>query len=1450
MRIGHYIGEMGLKIPVLNKYVRRAQTRLRKRRERPFQGSKVVQPPSTFVLDNVYPRFEGNSDVYLDLPWCNPLNVVEDEKLVAHPRINLLLPSLSLEKMTGGPNTALIVAGALSNAGYPVRLVATSLAIPTRVGIAEYVAELSDCPGLAKPGVLEIADASDRKRPFAVGRNDLFLATAWWTAQMAKYAVRVTNYSRFIYLIQDFEPLLHSASVEFALCQETYSLDYIPFINSQMLKDFFVREKIGRFADSDFAEHAIAFDPAIPSKNFFYDRKGNRQKRRLLFYARPNIGHRNLFQLGLIALKRLVADGRLDPKQWDIISFGEDLPTIELGNGARLISLPWAGYDNYAENLRTADVVLSLMLSPHPSYPPLEAAASNAFVVTNIHSKKTAEKLRSISPRLLAAEPTYEDIEKKLVLAMRMAEQFPNEETEFRLPRNWNDALIAVLPKLTSEIEKTRCRPTQNQRQFLPYRKPEEKSSTELHKYLDRRLAERRRTIQTKQIPGLLSLVTTVWNTKTKYIDELAQSVFLQDGGTEFEWLILDNGSNEPSTQECLKRLAFNPCVKLHRVEKNLGIIGGMKFCLENAKGRYILPVDSDDLLVPDAINVITHYLHEWQYPPILYTDEDKLEGNQHRDAYFKPDWDPVLLINSCYIAHLCVIEREKGLKLGLYEHTDAEGCHDWDSFIKFLTAGYTPKHIPEILYSWRMHEQSTAGNVASKEYISHSHEHTLRRFLDSRSAKNVELVQSPLFHYGVDRWFRNNRASVPNVHSIRIVDSSSLETRDHEQETAESLVGDLHSLVSLAQELDCEYLAICWSKVVPDSDEWVWEAATLFELFPETVMVGGLVTNDKNVVDGPRVLGFADGFGCPDRGRSVSDPGFFARLWKPHSVSIVSSSLCVIKRGFLLEHATTLIDENVELSMIGPWLGALATEQNHRVVYSPFVKGATTGESPEENTSELQVNQFNSRFMHLLGIDPNYHKALGLCRDDAYQIGSFTASQTHITTLQSKALKSERAEHHEISRRANRYCFSGRLAPVSLLTTIYERIDVDLFSELVKSIRSQTVLFQEWVIVAHGPIEPAKIHRIKSLVDGLNAKLIIRNQSLGIMGGMKLALDESIGDYIVPIDADDLITADAIQVLISEAESRNQPDMLFSDEDLLMTAGRCHPFRRGEFDPVLNADSSYVWHLCMIRRSVAVQLELYTDSDATWCHDWDSITRISNAGGRIEHIPEVLYHWRHHKESTSNKDGESSLSLQSVRHVLQSRISRLSSHAKYKVSEWPLNRGAKEFYIARKEKPSGGWLTVSDLDASLLHNAVKAGEPIAHVSLHLALDEESTRSEVVRLFDIHPKLGAIGGRVINENNVVVESCYVRDGIRNRDLFAGMDARDPGYYAMALKAQCVYAPGNSLVFLSARALQDAKVVPLHSGKIIADWLEYAFQALREKGYLIAYSPLVQAKLRN
>ena len=165
-----------------------------------------------------------------------------------------------------------------------------------------------------------------------------------------EYAIRLTRTKRFVYFIQDFEPLFHAASTAQALAEETYALDYVPVLNTRILADFFTERRIGRFADPAFAGDAVVFEPALDRALFHPAPRAVRARRRVLFYARPTSGLRNLFELAVAALQQAVEEGVLPADQWEFLGMGEAFTPVDLGHGAVLRPAPWLGLQEYADS--------------------------------------------------------------------------------------------------------------------------------------------------------------------------------------------------------------------------------------------------------------------------------------------------------------------------------------------------------------------------------------------------------------------------------------------------------------------------------------------------------------------------------------------------------------------------------------------------------------------------------------------------------------------------------------------------------------------------------------------------------------------------------------------------------------------------------------------------------------------------------------------------------------------------------------------------------------------------------------------------------------------------------------------------------------------------------------------------------------------------------------------
>ena len=541
---------------------------------------------------------------------------------------------------------------------------------------------------------VEVIDGSDRFAAVEIGVNDLFMATAWWTAQSIKAALPLVRQQRFVYLIQDFEPLFFASSSQYTLALETYELDHIPVINSQFLLDHLSAEQVGRFSDPDFVERALVFEPSVDG-NMFSPRVPTavKQKRRLLFYTRPQNGLRNLFELGTAAIQMAVQHEVFDVDEWEFLGMGDPFEPVAVGPRSVLRPAPWRDLAGYAAQMRESDILLSPMLAPHPSYPPLEMAACGGPAVTTVFGPKTAERLASISPNIIGTEATIEGLAQGLAEAVgRLTDvQGRLDGTNLALPATWAEAFEDVVPELEARLhERWAATPVLSTATTAG---PPDRYGA----WLEHRIEHRRDDYPAPELPDelLFSLATAVWNTPAEFLRALADSVLDQDLDEGWEWVILDNGSTNQETLAVLDQLRGTPRVSIERSESNLGILGGLRRCLELATGRYLLHLDHDDVLTPDALRVAASHLVANGLPEAFYSDEDKVLGRRQLEPYLKPDWDPVLFSNSCYIAHLCGVDRERALELDAYLDPSTEASPDWDLFTRFVNAGVDPSSHP-----------------------------------------------------------------------------------------------------------------------------------------------------------------------------------------------------------------------------------------------------------------------------------------------------------------------------------------------------------------------------------------------------------------------------------------------------------------------------------------------------------------------------------------------------------------------------------------------------------------------------------------------------------------------------------------------------------------------------------------------------------------------------------
>ena len=347
-----------------------------------------------------------------NVPEITPLGVRPDIAENTAFRLNFMTPSVDVAHVFGGISTAMQLFEALrKELGCQARIITTDADVVEKSSTAPAEYKIVACTeDSSEP--LQLVAFNDRVgKTLPVRQKDIFVCTAWWTAYTVQSILdwqkeRFGDTNALVYIVQDYEPGFYPWSSRYMMADSTYRLEYPTYaiFNSGLLKEFFDQNGYS-FAASWF------FEPVLNRKLAEFlptDTQNVKKKKQIMVYGRPSID-RTAFALVVETLK-LWAAAQPDAGEWKLLSAGEVHKDVDVGNGCSLHSLGKLSLEDYASTMLNTYAGLSLMVSPHPSYPPLEMSTFGVKVVTNCYGNKDLSgfnaNLKSVgdgSPRALSA---------------------------------------------------------------------------------------------------------------------------------------------------------------------------------------------------------------------------------------------------------------------------------------------------------------------------------------------------------------------------------------------------------------------------------------------------------------------------------------------------------------------------------------------------------------------------------------------------------------------------------------------------------------------------------------------------------------------------------------------------------------------------------------------------------------------------------------------------------------------------------------------------------------------------------------------------------------------------------------------------------------------------------------------------------------------------------------
>jgi glycosyltransferase involved in cell wall biosynthesis len=239
----------------------------------------------------------------------------------------------------------------------------------------------------------------------------------------------------------------------------------------------------------------------------------------------------------------------------------------------------------------------------------------------------------------------------------------------------------------------------------------------------DRRTPAARRALsrELRLLPRqpLISVILPVYNPDLQFlrgaIDSIRNQIY-----ERWELCIADDASTDPQVRPFLEQVArTDPRIKTTFRDRNGHISACSNSALALATGDWCALLDQDDVFAENALAFVALEIDRHPDAGLIYSDEDKIDENGARsNPFFKPDWNPELFLGQNYINHLGCYRADLLREIGGFRPA-FDGSQDYDLALRCV-ARLRPnqiRHIPRILYHWRMVGGSLAAIPDAKPY-------------------------------------------------------------------------------------------------------------------------------------------------------------------------------------------------------------------------------------------------------------------------------------------------------------------------------------------------------------------------------------------------------------------------------------------------------------------------------------------------------------------------------------------------------------------------------------------------------------------------------------------------------------------------------------------------------------------------------------------------------------
>ncbi len=536
--------------------------------------------------------------------------------------------------------------------------------------------------------------------------------------------------------------------------------------------------------------------------------------------------------------------------------------------------------------------------------------------------------------------------------------------------------------------------------------------------------AEIRRHIERFAATPLISIVMPVYNPSPAHLRAAIESVRAQLY-PHWELCAVNDASPAKHVERILARYAkCDSRIKVRRRAENGGIALASNDALALTTGDFVALLDDDDVLAPAALYFVACEVNAHPDAQLIYSDEDKLDTTGRRgNAHFKPDWNWPLFLAQNFFSHLGVFKTQLIKRVGF--RAGFEGSQDYDLVLR-CAEQVEPRqirHIPRLLYHWRMSEKSAALNFNAKPHaraaaIKAVQEHLARRKIRAEvTSSGDEDFRRIRYHLPSEK----PRVSIiiptrdlvillqPCVESllgqttypnfeIVLVDNASRDSAALSFLAAiqreprirvlrweeEFNFGQLNNFV--VREVESEFVALLNNDLTVINPDWLGEMVSQ-ALQPGVGAVGArLLYPDDHIQHAGVILGGGGVAAHAHKGLPRANHGYFSRAILVQELSAVTAACLLVRRSAYLE-VGGFDETHLKIAFNDVDFCLRLRKHGYRIVYTPYAElyhAESASRGLEDTVAKNSRFEAEIRYMHdtwgdALLQDPAYNLNLSL---------------------------------------------------------------------------------------------------------------------------------------------------------------------------------------------------------------------------------------------------------------------------------------------------------------------------------------------------------------------------------------------------------------------------------------------------------------------------------------